>query len=299
MLHASVRLLDPAGHEHDLVHGDVVGRLWTAALQLDDGRVSEAHAMVSLREGLLQLIPLRGALAVGGTPQNHVSLRPGVEIELARGVTLRVLAVNLPDSVLGIEGPSLVRQMMPGVCSVVLDPTPRVVRGWRDDSALRVWTTGEGWMACYPGEPPQPVVPGATWSLGAAVVTFVDIPLHAASPQTTRRGGAIDAPLHIIAQFETVHLHREQQAPVVLAGMQARLVSELVALGGPVAWATLAGELWPDEGPAVQRSRLDTLISRVRRRLRTVGIRASLVHTDGAGSIELLRYPHDRVEDCT
>lgn len=72
MLHASVRLLDPAGREHDVVHGDVVGRLWTAALQLDDGRVSEAHAMVSLREGQLQLLPLRGALAVGGTPQNQI-----------------------------------------------------------------------------------------------------------------------------------------------------------------------------------------------------------------------------------
>ena len=30
-------------------HGDFVGRLETAAVHLDDARVSEAHAMISLR----------------------------------------------------------------------------------------------------------------------------------------------------------------------------------------------------------------------------------------------------------
>ena len=50
-MHAHAILRDPQGHHHELVHGDVIGRVWSAALQLDDGRVSEAHAMVSLREG--------------------------------------------------------------------------------------------------------------------------------------------------------------------------------------------------------------------------------------------------------
>lgn len=82
--------------------------------------------------------------------------------------------------------------------------------------------------------------------------------------------------------------------------MLARLVSELVALGGPAGWATLAGELWPDEADLLlQRGRLDTVLSRVRRRLRAAGVRADLVHTDGAGTMELLLYPHDRVEDRT
>ncbi|MDP2305701.1 MAG: hypothetical protein Q8P18_06710 [Pseudomonadota bacterium] len=299
MLHAHVRLTDPLGREHELVHGDVIGRLWTAALQLDDGRVSEAHAMVSLREGQLQLIPLRGALAVGGTPQNQVTLRPGLAVQLAAGVELHVASVHLPDTVLGVEGDELVRQMLPGVCSVVLDPTPRIVRGWRDDGALRIWTTGEGWMGCYAGEPPQVIAAGSRWALGAHEIAFVDIPLHAAGPQTTRRHGAVDTPLRLVAQFDTVQLHREQQAPVVLAGMQARLVSELVALGGPVAWGTLAEQLWPDEERSLQRSRLDTLVSRIRRRLRASGIRGDLVRTNGAGTVELLIYSHDQVEDRT
>lgn len=297
-MHAHVRLRDPEGHEHELIPGDIVGRLWSAALQLDDGRVSEAHAMVSLREGQLQLVPLRGALAVGGQPLGQVVLKPNLRVQLAQDVVLEVLSVHLPEQVLGVEGADMARQMLPAVCSIVLDPTPRVVRGWREDAALHIWTTGETWMARGPGTPPTGVDAGSCWPIGAHTVRFVDIPIVDAGPRTTRRHGAMDAPLHILAQYDTVQLHREGWAPLVLAGMQARLVSELVALSGPVGWATLAGELWADEDDlALQRSRLDTLVSRVRRRLRAAGVRADLVHTDGAGILELLLYPRDRVED--
>lgn len=300
MSHAYVVIRDPDGREHELVHGDLVGRLWTAALQLDDGRVSEAHAMVSLREGQLQLIALRGALAVGGQPQGQVALRAGLRVQLARGVELEVLDVALPDEVLGVEAPGLPRQALPGVCSVLLDPAPRLTQGWRDDARLHVWTTGDSWMARAPGAPPQPIAAGSGWSIDGVTLQFVALRLADAGPRTTRRHGALDAPLQIVAQYDTVQIHREGAPPLVLAGMQARLVSELVALGGPVAWAALAGELWPgDADLLLQRGRLDTVLSRVRRRLRAAGVRADLVHTDGAGAVELLLYPLDRVEDRT
>ena len=72
--HATVYLLTPDGEEHALIPGDLIGRMHTAALHLDDGRVSEAHAMVSLRDGSLRLLSLRGGFSVGrgsrraGTP---------------------------------------------------------------------------------------------------------------------------------------------------------------------------------------------------------------------------------------
>lgn len=300
MTHAYVVLRDPEGREHELVHGDVVGRLWTAALQLDDGRVSEAHAMISLREGQLQLISLRGALAVGGQPQGQIALRPGLRVQLARGVELEVLDVALPDEVLGVEGDELPRQALPAVCSVLIEPSPRLAQGWREDARLHIWTTGDGWMARAPGAPPRPVTAGSVWPVDRLALRFVALRLVDAGPRTTRRHGAIDAPLHVVAQYDTVQIHRAEAPPLVLAGMQARLVSELVAFGGPVAWATLAGELWPGEVDLLlQRGRLDTVLSRVRRRLRAAGVRADLVHADGAGAVELLLYPSDRVEDRT
>jgi hypothetical protein len=88
--------------------------------------------------------------------------------------------------------------------------------------------------------------------------------------------------------------------PVTLGGLQARLVSELVAIDGPVSWSVLAEELWPDGDDAfLRRNRLDTLLSRLRRRFRAAGLRADLVRADGSGTVELFLYPHDRVEDRT
>lgn len=299
-MHAYVVLRDSAGHPHELVHGDLIGRVWSAALQLDDGRVSEAHALVSLREGQLQLIALRGSLSVGGQPLSQVVLVPGQRIALATGVDLEVSEVHAPASVLGVEGKDLVRQALPGVCSLLADPTPRVARGWREDAPVHIWTTGDHWMARPRGGEPEPVSAGQTITVAGSTLRFVDIALADAGPRTTRKHGAVDAPLRVIAQFDSVHVHREGLTPLVLGGMQARLLSELVALAGPVSWSALAEELWPDESDAhLLRGRLDTLISRLRRRFRAAGLRNDLVHTDGSGVVELLLYPHDVVEDRT
>jgi hypothetical protein len=304
-MHAYVLLRTPDGKTHELVHGELVGRVWTAALQLDDGRVSEAHAMVSLRDGELQLLSLRGVLAVDGQPVRQVTLRPGLRVELARGVDLEVMEVNLPDHVLGVEGPGLLRQVLPGVCSILLEGPPdrrsvRLTRGWREDAAAQAWTTGDHWLAKPLGEPARPITVGDTLQIGPCTLRFVEVGLGEGAPRTTRRPGELEAPLNIVASYDTVHVHRPGVPVFFLGGMQARLVSELVALGGPVSWSVLSEELWPEEPDAqVRRGRLDTLISRLRRRLRAAGVRADLLQTDGSGKVELLVYPHDTVEDRT
>jgi len=48
----------------------------------------------------------------------HAILRPGLTVELAPGVPLRVGEVHLPAEVLGIEGEGLARQMLPAVGSL-------------------------------------------------------------------------------------------------------------------------------------------------------------------------------------
>ena len=42
--------------------------MWSAALHLDDPRVSEAHAMVSIRGSELKLLALRGRFQIDGLP---------------------------------------------------------------------------------------------------------------------------------------------------------------------------------------------------------------------------------------
>lgn len=293
-MRASARLRGPDGRWFELVHGDVIGRLVSAAMPLDDARVSEAHAMVSLREGELRLIALRGLFAVDGHPVGEATLRPGMRLFLAQDLAIDVEDVQLPTTVLGLEGPGLRRQMLPGVCSVV--PGPRLVAGFVEDAAAWVWNDGDGWRVRRGQGPPENLRPGDT--VGELVA--VEIPILAAGQAATRRQGAVDAPLRIVARYDTVHIHREGEEVGVLSGLLARIVSELVAMGGPVHWATLASQLWPKEtDPDVTRSRLDVNLSRLRRRLRELRLRADLVRADGAGSIELLAYAHDVIEDHT
>jgi hypothetical protein len=87
---------------------------------------------------------------------------------------------------------------------------------------------------------------------------------------------------------------------VSLSGQSARVISELVSLGGPVGWVTLSELLWPElSDPALRRPRLDVLLSRLRARLRAAGVRDDLVRSDGAGQVELLIHPRDTLVDET
>ena len=288
------------GSRFELVHGDMIGRLWCAALPLDDGRISEAHAMVSLRTQELRLIALRGAFAVEGRPVSEVALRPGLEIVLARGLSLEVESVFLPSFVLGIEGPHFPRQVLPSVCSILIEPELRLVSQYVDGAASWIWCTGESWRLRTPQGITRPLTWGDTVQAGSHSLDIVQVPLAKAGGEVTRHDGGVLTPLRIHANFDTVHIHQGGQVAVVLGGVAARIVSELAALGGPAHWTVLAGLLWPQEAdPEDARSRLDVNMSRLRRKLKDGHVRTDLVHTDGAGQIELLLYPHDTLEDRT
>lgn len=298
-MQARVLLRDPDRHLHELVPGDIIGRVWSAALQLDDGRVSEAHAMVSLRDGQLHLISLRGALSVDDQVKAQVALVAGGRVTLARGVWVDVVSVHLPTEVLGVEGEGVPRQILPGVGTFLTHPSLRLVKGWREEGRLHVWSTSDRWM-CREGDTSRPLAAGDTARIDGRWLRFLAIPVTEASAPETERRDKPDEPIRLVANYDTVHLHRDVGPPVVLAGLQARLVSELVACNGPLSWEGLTLALWPhEEDPFLRRGRLDTLLSRIRRRLRAAGIRTDLVRADRAGQLELLLYGHDRVEDRT
>jgi hypothetical protein len=291
-MHASVTLRAPDGQLCELVHGDIVGRLQVAALHVDDGRVSEAHAMVSLRGGALRLVSLRGAFALDGRPLDELELQVGQHINLAPGVEIVVVDVQLPDQVLGVEGPETARRALPAVASFL--PGGVVVAGWHHDALAQAWCTGGDWSLRV-GSETRSLVVGDT--LGE--LCFIALPSARLEAERTRQGG-VDAALTVIAHYDSVHVHREGRRVLTLAGVLARIVSELVLLRGPVAWLTLAREVWPDaDDPNVARARLDANLQRIRRKLRAASIRTDLVHNDGAGHIQLLLYPADRTEDRT
>ncbi len=287
-MRASVILRAPDGGLFELGHGDIIGRLWTAALHLDDARVSEAHAMISLRGGELKLLSLRALFAVSGKPMRELSLAAGHRIELARDLVLTVESVSLPTWVLSLAMPGLARQALPGACWLITTPHPRLVSGHSAAAVAAFWFTGGAWRVRVGDGDVEELEPGWTATFNGVAVEAVVHELSRAGEQATRLGGRVDAPLRIVCHYDTVVIDRDGLTATTLAGQSARLVSELAEIGAPLAWESAARLLWPREDDSILlRRRLDTVLARLRRKLKSTSVRPDLVRSDGAGKVLL------------
>lgn len=294
---AYARLSIAGGGSYALGPGDFIGRLAIAAMPLDDGRISEAHAMVSLRGRELKLLALRGQFAVDGQVCEQVVLRPGLVIEPAPGLQLVVDEVRLPEEVLALEGEGLPRQILTGTVSITTKPTVRLWPRYRDDAEAYVWDNGESWRVRIGDGAARELTPGRELKVAGKVLRVVAVALGEAGGTPTRLDGALRPALHIIARYDTVHIHVEGRPALVLDGISARIVSELAELGGPASWDVLAGEIWKgDDDRMSLRSRWDVALTRLRRKLREGRVRPDLVRAGGTGQVELLLYPEDRLE---
>lgn len=300
-MRASVQLILPDGSQTELCPGDLIGRLWSAALRVDNARVSEAHALISLRGQELKMLALRGVLAVGSKRVSEVALEPGLTIELARDYALRVGEVVLPTEVFAVELPGLPPQQLgAAVYSVVASPRPGIVRGNVKEAVASLWSTGEGWRLQVGTEPSVELVADSEWTIEDFTLRALLQPLHVASLSDTRMVGRLHKPLRIVAAFESVHIHRRGEPTLTLGGLSARIMSELVAIDGPVGWEAVAEEIWRGEADRhTLRHKWDVNVSRLRAKLRAAGIRPDLVRADGSGTFELLLLSEDEVEDRT
>lgn len=294
---ARFRLTD--GSVVELGHGDLIGRLHTAALSLPDARISEAHAMLSLRGQELKLLALRGRFALGGRTRSSLVLEAGQVIELADGLSLIVEAVELPAAVMGLEGDGLPGQVLIGVSSLLTRPRAELVPRFVPGAAAHLWNDGDGWMLQL-GDEISPLRPGQAWTVDGRTFRAVAVALASAGHAATRAEGSLQRSLRIVAHFETAHIHVDGGVALALSGLSARILSELVAFDGPVPWEVLAKELWPDEDDRhLLRRKLDVSLSRLRRKLRQSGVRSDLVKADGFGHFELFLLTEDTVEDRT
>jgi hypothetical protein len=287
------------GDELSLGHGDLIGRLWSAAWRIDDPRISEAHAAVSLRSDELRLLSLRGRLRVADRVLAEVRLEPGLHVWLADGIGMEVLDVALPAETLGLEAAGLPRMSLRGACSLYAEGQARILPGLQPDAAAWVWGDGEQWSLRDGQGESRPLLLGDQIQLGPALYRVVAMTLGRSGPGQTLVPGASATPMVVVARFDTVHVYSEGELRAVLDGIPARIVSELVALGGPVRWQLLAEEVWGKELDATTlRNRLDVALVRLRRTLRDGRLRPDLVRMTGTGHIELLLHPLDRVEDA-
>lgn len=299
-MRAYVRFGLPDGQCRELGHGDLIGRVWSAALLLPDPFVSEAHAMVSLRGGALRLLGLRGRLVVAGRQVPEALLTPGLEIELSRASTLSVIEVNLPSTALALEHPALGRKVLSGTASLLTQPTLTFVAGASRDARAILWSDGLAWYARLVGGEDRALEPGSSLEIDGHTIDVTAVAISPSGEVTHTDPSNIDAQLHLVLRYDSVHIHRKGAPTLTLDGIVARVVSDLGTAGVPISWQVLAAELWPAESdPIALRRNWDANLARLRKKLREARIRADLVRTDHRGNFELVLARGDRVDDQT
>lgn len=287
----------PDGRLVEVGPGALIGRTPAATAVIDDPRVSEAHAFVSLRQGELHLLSLRRLLTVANRPVDDVVLRRGLVIAVADELTLEVVDVVTPTELLALAADGHPTRLLSQVASIVDDP-PRVVARVEVDAHVQLWSVGDAWRLRRKGGPVSAVGPGDRIAVGGVEFRLVTVPIDHAGPTATVAGATAD-PVRVVAYYDTVQIHRRNRPIVTLSGTNARIMSELVACHGPTGWEVLARGVWTDEADAgALRHRWDVALGRLRARLRELGVR-ELVRSDGSGQLALELYEGDRVDDRT
>ncbi|MEM1417542.1 MAG: FHA domain-containing protein [Myxococcota bacterium] len=295
--HAHVLVRTSTGQEARLHAGDLVGRVPTAALLIDDPRVSEAHALVTLRRGRFVLLSLRRLLLVDGAPVREVDLRPELEVELAAGLTLEVRSLHVPETVLAVEAAGLGLRRLGPVASLAGGRTPAVWGRFEPSADAHVWSLAEGWRLRVGDAPATSLEAGQEIELRDQRFRFREVPFAASHPRSTQ--GVGPAPLRLVTFYDGIEIHREGHPVLTFGGLGARILSELAAFGGPVPWQTVAGEVWREEPGVDLRHRWDAAVNRLRRKLAEHAVRADLVRADGTGFFQLVLGPADVLEDRT
>ncbi len=289
-------VLSGLGEEHVVGHGDLIGRTPTAAVVIDDPRVSEAHAIISLRKGELHVIALRRLVIANGKPVEECVLSPGLTLTIVDEIMLTVERVEAPRMVLALTLPSGETQLLSQVASVTTTP-PRLHGKLLQEARAVIWSTGERWRARI-GERTVEVQAGDELIVDDLRFVFTLLPIGQASADSTD-GAEVAAPLRLVAFYDSIQLYQRNRKVHTLGGTGARIISELVACGGPTRWEVVAREIWPDEiDTAPLRHRWDVALGRLRARLRSAGVR-DLIHSDGSGQLALELYDGDVVEDKT
>ncbi len=319
--YARIRL--PDGRSVTLFPGDVIGRLWSAALRLEDRRISEAHALLSLRGERLCLLPLRGE--VRASLDERPSLRPvvlraGLRLYLHAEIPLVIESVVLPLAFLAVALPG--QEPVPLSASIYsICPGAPLVRGHAPEALGWIWSTGEGWQLQPHSGPSVLLKAGMMVEVQGTVVRVLALPRSdAAIPSTA---GWQHTPLRIVTCWDTAHLHREGHPTLSLSRISAKILSVLGQYEKtPLFWWDVMRQIeeFRDEpalAPGVDVEQLDAIdrqgirqrwdrnLAGLRSKLREAGIisdepdavRTRLIRSAGNNLVELVLLPGDQLEE--
>lgn len=257
--------------------GDLIGRLASAAICIQDPRVSEAHALLSLRGGLV-LLALRGLVEVDRQRIADVRLKAGQRIRLAEGLEIAVLEVTLPPTVLTVEGPGLPPTRLPGTVACFV--APLAIRfEWVPDALASVWASGGEWFIRVGAGAPVPLRPGDRVETEGGALRFAEATLKAAATPPTDARARLYPSLRVEVDYESTRVSAEGGRVAVLTGAAGGLMYQLSRYEAAVHWKELASALWPDtaDDELKQRWSFDKAKETLVDALVRVGLRPDLV----------------------
>lgn len=279
--------------------GALIGRANTATLYIDDPRVSEAHAMVSLRDHCLKLISLRGRFRHQGKVMHEIQLVPEMRLELAEGVEVVCEEVHLPSSVVGLTiWPGPLQVPLSGTTTIhVKGSDASIRRGYDPTGDLIVWSTGQRWSAKVKGQQRRTLTSGDLISLEHVRIQVVDMPLADLDKGQTRshlRAGAL-----LKCTAHQVIITPDVGASHVISGIPGRILSSVLRRGNAAQWTQIVSDVWPDDRsiPSSLRRRFDAGLRRLRDSMQVVFPGSDdMLMLDGAGVLILQLGKDDRVE---
>ncbi|MEO0601143.1 MAG: hypothetical protein AAF211_06890 [Myxococcota bacterium] len=290
-----IRLSD--GTSRRVPSGGLVGRLAAAAVRIEDPRVSEAHAMISLRGTRFVMLALRGTTrVVDEDPRRRIDLEVGQRIELHAEIIVEVEAIEVPPLVMAIAGIEGSPVPLDGPEFSIVDDPLRVVPEPHRERLAWCWCTEGQWWLGLPGETPEPIEVGHEATIAGQTLRWVEVPTERAVSRTTTIQ-SFWPPLRLVVHDEHTDVSvRGMPELRRLTGNNHAIVhalSSLVADGGSVHWQRVAEEIWPVNHHSYNWY---TALARLRKHLGKVGLPEELVDTDQGQVWLALRPGVDTVE---
>lgn len=276
--------------------GEFIGRSDLAALCLDDPRVSEAHALISLRGGCLKLLALRGRFSVRGEVVAEAMLEPGLVIGFAPDLLVTCETISLPAQLVGVKVGGLPAMTLMGTTSFRLRESPKVLQGFDPGAELVFWPMGEQWRARVEGEDARTVVFGDTFEAGGRPVEIITVDLKHAAQTSTKLG--LRPPMRLHCADRRVRVEREGEQPVFIAGVPGRIFHSLLSRDLSATWRDVVSDVWPGDASTetALRRRFDAGLARLRGRIEELTGRDDFFQLDGTGLVIVALNESDSVE---
>jgi hypothetical protein len=173
--------------------GGLIGRVTGAEVMIADPRVSEAHALVSLRSRDAEAVGAAGRADGGGREVDVVTLVAGMQIELAEGLFVTVERVDLPTHTLVLcgaaQGPvelgSSSHSLLVG--EEAGSRTLRLVAGFVASAVGHVWCSGARLWIRLRGQEAEAIEAGGQWEVEGCKLRAIRVPLDGTSDTVDER----------------------------------------------------------------------------------------------------------------